>query len=525
MDPVRLVQWSTLTWLAPESILVLGASLLYLLAAFQPGKRQTWIVVAIALYLAAMAIKILVEGLAPPSVISGPLSIDGLGELTRWLALGGGLVVTLMLAHDSHPDLTGEQAATLMLAFAGAMVLGRANDLVLAFLALETVSIPTYILLFLGRRGRASSEATLKYFFLSVLSSGFLLYGFSFLYGMTGTTMIAGSSHSLHALLPQSSLAQLAPLALVFTLAGIGFKIAAVPFHFYAPDVYQGTSNTNAALLSVAPKVAGIVILARLVSVGLGPDWDLTWQTLLVLAIVTMTIGNVCALWQGHLRRLLAFSSIAHAGYMLIGLAAARRARVWPSTGPRPPCSIWRFTRSPPWVRSRCWWPSVRRTRQANDLKDLAGLSQRRPVMAAALAVCMFSLAGIPPLAGFWGKLALFMSSLSLTLDAQGLQVRSWFGVLSVVAAINAAIAAAYYLRVVASMYFGEAPRGAAAPPVAAGNPAAVAACLCALLVLAVGALPGLLFEQARQAGAFLRPSPAANTTALRRPDGEHWVP
>jgi NADH-quinone oxidoreductase subunit N len=273
----------------------------------------------------------------------------------------------------------------------------------------------------------------------------------------------------------------------------------------------------NAALLSVAPKIGGMVALARLAFAGSGPDWDLTWQTLLVLSIVTMTIGNVCALWQNHVRRLLAFSSIAHAGYMLIGLAAAQGGGAVEGAAATMfyltvycIATIGAFA-----VLIALGSPA----RQTNDLQELSGLYQRRPVLAAAMAACVFSLAGIPPLAGFCGKLALFMSSIDLSLSAAGLQVRSWFGVLSVAAAINAAIAAAYYLRIIAVMYFGEPPRTASpqsepeSESLRSLAPAA-AACLCGFLVVVAGVLPGPLFRQAESAGAALhearlaRPSP-----------------
>ncbi len=508
MEAYRLVQWSTLGWLAPELLLIVGASLMYLVAAFVRLPDGRWSIVGAVLLAAAMAVKILFEPALPASPYSGPLALDSLGELTRWLALFSGLVMTLMMARDAHGTLAAEQAATLIFAVAGIMVLGRANDLITLFLALETISIPTYVLLFLGGRSRESSEATLKYFFLSVMSSGLLLYGLSFLYGMTGAIQISGGPQSLHAALLDSPWQSLAPLALILTLAGLGFKIAAVPFHFYAPDVYQGANNMNAAVLSVAPKIGGMVALARLAFAGSGPDWDLTWQTLLVLSIVTMTIGNVCALWQNHIRRLLAFSSIAHAGYMLIGLAAAQGG------GAVEGAAATMFYLTVYCIATIGAFAVLialgGADRQTNDLQELSGLYQRRPVLAAAMAACVFSLAGIPPLAGFCGKLALFMSSIDLTLSAEGLQVRSWFGVLSVAAALNAAIAAAYYLRIISVMYFGDPPRPTTPvvqhdeASVRAVAPAAVA-CLCAFLVVVAGVLPGPLFRQAESAGAALQ--------------------
>src|SRR5690606_26515912 len=179
----------------------------------------------------------------------------------------------------------------------------------------------------------ASAEATAKYFYLSIFSSAMLLYGFSFLYGMTGTTTLVSASPGVvpairdqlaEALAAQSHLLALGPVALVMIFAGLGFKMAAVPFHFYAPDVYQGTTNVNAGLLSVLPKIAGAVALVRVTVAVLPPGLsDFVWQLTLVLAVLTMTIGNVCALWQTNVRRMMGYSSIANAGFMLIGLTVA----------------------------------------------------------------------------------------------------------------------------------------------------------------------------------------------------------
>ena len=504
----RLVQWSTLGWLLPELWLVIAASGMYVAAAFIRPPHGRWAGVGGGVLLGAIVLKLLEGGAPPAASWTGPLALDGLGEMTRWLAIFAGVVLLMISARDQHRGLAAEQTATLLLTVAGMMVLGRANDMVTLFVALEAISIPTYVLLFLGKRSRENSEATLKYFFLSILSSGLLLYGMSFLYGMTGTTQIAGGEASLHAALQQSAWLHLAPIAIVLTLAGLGFKIAAVPFHFYAPDVYQGSTNLNAAILSVAPKIGGVVAMARLVLAGTGSDWNLTWQTLLVLAIVTMTIGNVCALWQNHVRRLLAYSSIAHAGYMLIGLAAAQGAAAQSieDVGGASAAIFYLAVYAIATLGAFAVLVSLGRNgSSANDLSALSGLYQRHPVLAAAMAACVFSLAGIPPLAGFSGKLSLFISAVDLSLSADGVQVRSWFGVLSVCAALNAAIAATYYLRMIGLMYFGEPPEDAPSllddDETLTGVAPSAAACLCGFLVVVAGLVPGPLLRQADFAG------------------------
>ena len=260
--------------------------------------------------------------------INGPLIIDYLGQVSRICCLLLGLLLTLVASRAGSERLATEVLGTIMMLVAGLMFVCRANELVFLFVALELISIPTYVLLFLGRNDRASSEATIKYFFLSLVASASLLYGMSFLYGVAqGTTLISGTVavpgiRAAIERLPSEHMT-LFLIGLVLVMSGLGFKIAAVPFHFYAPDVYQGTTNINAGLLAVVPKIAGILALIRLVMAILPADSALGWPLMWVLAIMTMTWGNVCALWQQDLRRLMAFSSIAHAGYMLIGFTVA----------------------------------------------------------------------------------------------------------------------------------------------------------------------------------------------------------
>ncbi len=295
---------------------------------------------ALAAYLLSGVVIVWSEGaivsqLAVSGLATGPIVVDYLGFVFRWLALFVGAMFTVLTLRDAERETASERLGTLMLFVVGLMLVARANDLVFLFVSLELISIPTYVLLYLGRRDRATSEATLKYFYLSILSSALLLYGMSFLYGITGTTALrelpdlAQASH----LAAASALDRLGIetgtliyLALVLIAAGLGFKMAAVPFHFYAPDVYQGATNANAGLLAIAPKIAGVLAFVRLLVLSFPEAATSAWQLSLILAIMTMTLGNVCALWQQNVRRLLAYSSIAHAGYLLIGLSVALAA-------------------------------------------------------------------------------------------------------------------------------------------------------------------------------------------------------
>jgi NADH-quinone oxidoreductase subunit N len=297
-----------------------------------------------------------------------------------------------------------------------------------------------------------------------------------------------------------SGFGPLATLALVLTLAGLCFKIAAVPFHFYAPDVYQGTTHPNAALLSVMPKAAGLVALVRILVIAtphMEPHW---WRVVLVISVLTMTLGNVMAFWQDDLRRLLAYSSIAHSGYMLIGLAVSlatsQVAGRWSGLA-----ALWFYlaTYAAATIGSFALLEHLGRPdRRIDAVEELAGLGRTRPMAAAVLTVCMFSLAGIPPLAGFWGKFVVFGSALNVHASAVAAGGgQPWFVALAVIGVLNAAVAAAYYLRIVAVMYF----RAPLATPKAQGGAAAWwCALACALLVLAIGLYPKPLLRESSRA-------------------------
>jgi NADH-quinone oxidoreductase subunit N len=276
---------------------------------------------------------------------------------------------------------------------------------------------------------------------------------------------------------------------LVLVLAGLGFKIAAVPFHFYAPDVYQGATPVNAGLLAVAPKLAGILAMIRLLTGALPQRADFAWQLAMMLAMLTMTLGNVCALWQQNVRRLMAYSSIAHAGYLLMGVSvglwgAARGVSAGGVAATLVYLTVYALAALGTFAALAVLSDEER---ELNLVEGLSGLSRARPVVAGALAVCMFSLAGIPPLAGFWGKLSLLGSALRAASAAANGSEAVWFTALAVVGALNAAVAAAYYLRVIAVMYF-RAPQQSW--PQAAGIGPVAAMLICAALVLAIGLAP-----------------------------------
>ena len=500
----------TLRLLLPEIVLMVAAVVIYLGGAFSSARRVwSWIAgAAVALAAAALATQ------SPVTIASGPLDFDALAWFGRWLALGIGALMVLLasrplvLCECVETEGTSEYVGSLLLTIAGLMLVAGAGELVLLFVGLELISIPTYVLLFLGRRDAACQEATLKYFFLSILSSAILLYGFSFLYGIAGSTELSAvRAVFLDADGISPGFTALAKLALGLIFAGLCFKIAAVPFHFYAPDVYQGTTYPNAALLSVVPKAAGMLALVRLLVIAMPGMEPYGWRAVLVVSIMTMTLGNVLALWQDNLRRMLAYSSIANAGYLLIGLAVALASSG--ASGPWNGASALGFYLVAYGAATIGAFAVLeylgRPERQMDGVEELAGLGRTRPLAAGLLALFMFSLTGVPPLAGFWGKLLVFGSAISLG--------GPWFIGLAIVGVLNAAVAAAYYLRIVAVMYF-RAPL--ATPRAQGGMGAWWAAVLCALLVVSIGNVfyPAPVIQETNQTSVQVSgepPTPGAN--------------
>jgi NADH-quinone oxidoreductase subunit N len=439
------------------------------------------------------------------TVAGGPLLADHLALYGRWLALAAGAVLVLMTMRPLDSGGTSEYLGTLLLSIAGLMLTAGAGDLVLLFVTLELISIPTYILLYMGRRDAACQEAAAKYFFLSILASAMLLYGLSFLYGAAGSTQLSAIRAALAD--PQALPAGFGPLAklallklaLVLIFAGLSFRVAAVPFHFYAPDVYQGTTPANAALLSVLPKAAGLLVLVRLTVMTMPDMGSYAWRIALLLAVASMTLGNVLALWQDNLRRLLAYSSIAQAGYMLLALAVALAS----PSGPGRTADYWDGL--PAMLFYLCVYAAATlgtfaalaylgRRRQVETVRELAGLGRTRPLLAGCIALFMFSLTGLPPLGGLWGKLLVLGGALKV--DAAMGGSRIWFVAAAVIGVLNAAVAAVYYLRIVATMYF-RAPRAAAKADGGAGAWLATAAC--AALVLALGVYPDPLMQASQR--------------------------
>ncbi len=496
----------TVRLLTPEIVLIVAAVAIYLGGAFWAARWPWSWIAACAIILAGAAL----WAQLGPTASGKPLILDSLAWHARWLALALALLLVPLSSRAMSDGNEPESMGSLLLAVVGLMLVSQAGDLIVLFVGLELISIPTYVLLYLGRRDVQSQESAAKYFFLSVLASAILLYGFSFAYGVSGSTELAAVRTALGgANEMRAGFGPLARLAFVLVLAGLCFKITAVPFHFYAPDVYQGATHPNAALLSVIPKAAGLVAMVRVLLLpmpGLEPQ---SWRIVLILAALTMTFGNVMALWQNDLRRLLAYSAIAHGGYMLMGLAVGLAEPIsagdWNGIA-----AMWFYlvTYAAATIGAFAALESLGRADHRIDAVDeLAGLAHTRPAAAALLAVFMFSLAGIPLLAGFWGKFFVFGSALSVA-DAA---LRPWFITLAVIGVLNAAVAAAYYLRIVAVMYFRTPP--ATIRP-SGGRGAWWTAVVCAIFVVGIGLYCRPLLRAANDAVGD-QPRPAADIRFL----------
>jgi len=476
-----------------------------------------------------------------------PVAITPWVQFARWFAIGTvGLLLALRGGRAQHAA-EAEYVGSLLLLAVGVMLAASAEDLVLLFAALELVSIPTYLLLGVGRTDAQGREAALKYFILSVIASAMLVYGFAFLYGATGSTRLPEMARVFAAGAP----GRLAALGLIISIVALAFRLTAVPMHFYAPDVYQGTSLANGALLSVVPKAAGFFVLGRLLFDVVPVQAELCWRLLFALAVCSMTLGNLLALRQENIRRMLAYSSIAQSGYMLVGFCAALAGAGGPFDGAAGPGEVagaaagvaadWNGAAAVLFylvvyaVAAIGVFAALSALevggRRIDRIDQLAALAYSRPWIAAALAVCLFSLTGLPPLAGFWGKLFLFGSALAAAVDPAGAAgTAKLFTALAIVGVLNAAVAAAYYLRVAAVMYFQKPSSAEAAEAVEAAQPQplaraddrttgpAVTALFAALLVIGLGLFAGPLHQAARRASPTeaIAPPPAAAAPAPR---------
>ena len=491
----------------PEAVLVGTACVLFVLGTLKAASRLTAGVVALAGLGLAAALHFAGDPTTGLVTTVTPLLADHMAAFVRLTALATGALLVLSCWNECGDAKAAEYHGCLLTATAGLSLIGAANDLMVLFLALELISIPTYVMLALPRPNDVrSQEAGIKYFMLSILSSAFLLFGFSYLYGLAGTTNLTAMARILPRVVPGDA-GTAALIAAMLVLAGLGFRVTAFPFHFYAPDVYQAGPTGTVAFLAFVPKVAGFVALLKIfsfVSEAHPVANDFVKHILLLLwimAAVTMTAGNVMGLLQNNLRRMLAYSSVANAGYMMIGVAVVPAQAYRENSGGLAAgggdallfyliayglMTVGAFA-----VLAYLDAPA----RRVETVDDLAGLRETHPRSAFLLAVFFISLIGLPLTAGFAGKFLLFFAALAAPATAP---MQDLFRILALVGAVNAAIAAYYYLRVITAMYLRTSLT--APTPLVKNSPLMLTAGFCAIATVAFGVYPGPLLQAARLA-------------------------
>ncbi len=418
----------------PEIVLAVAACAILLFGVLP--KRNMTFPVAMACIGAMLLTGVLVLMQGEGTAFGGQYVADDFSAFMKILALAAAaLSVLVALDWNAREGLNRFEFPVLMLlATLGMMVMISANDLMSLYLGLELLSLPLYVLAAFDRDNPRSAEAGLKYFVLGALASGLLLYGASLVYGFAGTTNFDRLADALSS---ESGVAAGAIVGIVFIIAALAFKIAAVPFHMWTPDVYEGAPVTVTAFFSAAPKVAGIALLVRVLAGPFG-DTAQQWQQVIVLASLgSMVLGALAAIGQSNIKRLMAYSSIGHVGFTLMGLAVGGETGL---RGVLVYIAIYIAMN----LGAFAVLVAMRRAgRAVEKVDDLAGLSRTDPMMALAMAVFMFSMAGIPPLAGFFAKLYVLLPA-----------VEQGFWLLATVGVLSSVVSAYYYLRIVKVMYF-----------------------------------------------------------------------
>lgn len=408
------------------------------------------------------------------------IALDGLSVF--FVVVAAALSAVCVLASMDYLELTdivgGEYYPLLLFAFTGIVVMAAATDLIVLFLGLETMSVAVYVLAGIWKTDARSNEAALKYFVMGAFASGFMLYGIALLYGATGSTVLAEIAAGIGGSTPNG----LALLGMGMLIVGLAFKVSAVPFHLWTPDVYEGAPTSVTAFMSTAVKAAGFAASVRILTVAFAAAADQLELVLSAMAIATMTVGNFVALRQTSLKRMLAYSSIAHTGYLLVGLAAG-------TTEAAAAVLFYLAAYGAMNVAAFAVLMSVaRRGEHLEAIGDVAGLGTSRPLLAAAMTIAMLSLTGIPPFGGFTAKLYLFTAALDAGKTG-----------LVLVALGNSVVSAAYYLGVVKTMYFEPAPSSTRQEP--AGRPhLSVALAIAVAATILLGVSPSGVLDAAAKA-------------------------
>lgn len=473
---------------APEILLTVFVTILMLAESQMRGGSRTRLAAAAFTALLAAAALSAFAAADPGPAFSNLLAVDGFSTFFRILVCTAGMLVVLIspnyLRQQGHDS--GEYYALILLSVIGQCLMAASNELIMLFIGLECSSIASYVLAGYLRDDRRNNEAALKYFLLGSFASAFFLYGVAWLWGASGTTNLSELRRLL--LDPSSGVGgTMTAAATALLLVGLAFKVSAAPFQMWAPDVYQGAPAPVAGFLSVGPKAAAFAMFLRILMTTFLPIRERWEPVLWAVALATMVIGNFAALHQTNIKRLLAYSSIAHAGYILVALTAMS------DTGAAAAMFyLAAYTFMNLGAFAVVTWVAGRDERHV-ELMDLAGLGRRSPVMAAVLSIFLLSLTGVPLTAGFFGKFYIFKAALDADLV--------WLAVLGL---LNSAVAAYYYLRIIVMMYMQEPSMGAqplAAP--AAGVRWALAASVAGTFLL--GVAPSLVLDYATASAPLLR--------------------
>lgn len=479
LNPLLEPNW--LQAIAPEIILSVGGMLLILLDAFAPRLRNTFAALSVLIF----AGTIVAEASMPSgNFFGGTWQVNDLTRIFDFIFLLAALLSSMFSReYLSREGLeNGEFYALLMWATVGMMMMNKGLDLLLVILGLEMLSICIFVLVGYHRRVSLSNEASLKYFLMGAFATGFILYGTALLYGATGSTNAAKIAQSVAAG-PSSAIVT---IAFILFMGGMGFKLALAPFHAWAPDVYQGSPTPVAAWLSVAPKAATLIAIMRLfVGITAGDKHVAWWGLLAILAVASMIVGNLVATAQRDLKRMLAYSGIAQVGYMMIAVLSLKEDAV-------AAVSIYAITYALMNIGAFGVVSLLAKSQnEPQTLNDIAGLGFRRPFYGLALSLFMFSLAGLPPTAGFISKFYVFKVA-----------IESGHTTVALIGILTSIVSVFYYLRVVYYLYMKEGDESV--PLLQSGVMGACALAISMIGILAIGLYPSPLFTSAARAAALL---------------------
>jgi len=472
----------TITPILPEVIVITVAVLVLLLDLFIEKDRKAWLGWGslLGIIIAAFATYSLmgVNG----TFFSGTFLLDPFSAFFKfifYIACGLGILLSInyLKIEDIH---RGEYYALMLFATSGMMLMAAAGDLITLYLGLELMALSVYILAGFMRRDNRSNEAAIKYLVLGAFSSGIMIYGMSLLYGLSGTTSLSGILTFLRA---ADKTNPVIFLAMIMLIVSFGFKVAAVPFHMWVPDVYEGAPTSVTAFMSAGPKVAGFAVLLRVFIYAFAPLHEHSTAIIAGLAVLTMAVGNIMALSQTNIKRMLAYSSIAHAGYALVGLAAG---------GPEGAASVMLYVCIYALMNMGAFGVVImlrKSGERGEEIADFAGLGKTNKTAAFLMLIFMFSLTGIPPLAGFVGKFYIFKAAVQADL--------LWLAIAGV---LFSAVSAYFYLRVIMVMYMNE-PKGSFELSTSPSLTLALAISVVAVVIIGVYPANLLNFARASIAG------------------------